>query len=555
MNGGVERKDACFRGPEQDRLARPELEQRLRDQTLKLEHALARQHYLAQQLEEEKRRSGAVEAAIPLALFESDRQGRIRNVNPAFVRLTRFTLEKIGGRSWCEVLISRADPQIVRNCKGAVQEQRPYVAEMQISRADGSSLWVLINAIPKFDAEGSFCGHIGTLTDITRQIQLLQALKDNERRLSEVSKEAELAMQAKSKFLDAASHDLRQPLQAASLFIAVLQNRVGEEQRRLILDKLQLSLNTLENLLKALLEVSELEAELGQPIASVFPVRELFFQLASEFAESAAEKRLRLRMVAPSLYLRTDRGYLERLLRNLLTNALSCTSEGKVLLGARRSGKSLRIEIWDTGESAPAPERENMVQNFDPFRTEHREEGLEVARAKRIARLLDSRLIIRTGPGRCSVSAFELPMALVSNQMDPRMSGWSPIQQNTGKVIVVIDDEVSVQESLALLLADWGHLPVVDSTAAGILDQLARRPVSPDLIIADYQLANGQLGTKAIAEIRHSCGGQIPAIMLTGDIAPERHISAQQKSYVLLHKPIGPEHLRVILGSLLGNRT
>ena len=146
-----------------------------------------------------------------------------------------------------------------------------------------------------------------------------------------------------------------------------------------------------------------------------------------------------------------------------------------------------------------------MVQNFDPFRTEHREEGLEVARAKRIARLLDSRLIIRTGPGRCSVSAFELPMALVSNQMDPRMSGWSPIQQNTGKVIVVIDDEVSVQESLALLLADWGHLPVVELTAAGILDQLARRPVSPDLIIADYQLANGQLGTKAIAEIRHSC--------------------------------------------------
>src|SRR5206468_3633338 len=113
MNGGVKREDACFHGPEQERLARPELEQRLRDQTLKLEHALARQHYLAQQLEEEKRRSGAVEAAIPLALFESDRQGRIRNVNPAFVRLTRFTIEKIGGRSWCEALVPRTDSQIV----------------------------------------------------------------------------------------------------------------------------------------------------------------------------------------------------------------------------------------------------------------------------------------------------------------------------------------------------------------------------------------------------------------------------------------------------------
>src|SRR5439155_3373943 len=125
-------------------------------------------------------------------------QGRVQNVNPAFVRLTRFSIETVGGRSWCELLVSGTDPQMVRNCEGAVQQQRPFVAEMQISRGDGSSLWVAIDAVPKFDTDGAFCGHIGTLIDGTRQKQLLQALEDSERRLSELSKEAELAKQAKS---------------------------------------------------------------------------------------------------------------------------------------------------------------------------------------------------------------------------------------------------------------------------------------------------------------------------------------------------------------------
>ena len=249
------------------------------------------------------------------------------------------------------------DPQIGHACMAAVQEQRAWIAETQISRGDGSSLWVLVEALPKFDRKGACNGHIVTLSDISREKQLLERLQENEARLEQARKEAELAAQAKAKFLEPQVTTLGKPLQAASLFIAVLQNRIDEAQRQLILDKLQKSLGALENLLRALLEISELEAELGQPIASVFSTAQLFLQLEEEFAAEAAAKNVRLRVFAPSCYLRTDRSYLERLVRNLLAHVLSCTSEGEVLLGARRRGNHLRVEIWDTGKQAPAPEQ------------------------------------------------------------------------------------------------------------------------------------------------------------------------------------------------------
>jgi PAS domain S-box-containing protein len=507
---------------------------------------------LEQRLGDRIRRSYALEAAIPLALIESGRDGRVQHANPAFLKLTRFTPEMVDGRRWCDVLLGCAESQIRRNCAAAVEEQRPWSAEAQVQRHGGPSFWAILDAVPKFDDAGGFSGHFVILTDISREKQLQQQLQESEAQVEQARKEAELASQAKTKFLDAASHDLRQPLQAASLFIAVLQNRVSEEQRRLILDKLQQSLSALENLLKALLDVSELEAEFGQPSASLFPIQELFLQLTGEFASDAAERNLRLRVLAPPFYLRTDRIYLDRLLRNLLGHALSSTKQEAVLLGARRRGNNLRIEVWDTGTETAVRDHDPMSDGLEHLRTGLREEGLEIARAKRIAKLLGSRLTLSSGPGRSRVSAFELPIALKPKQTPSGSKEGSAMQRKSGKVIIVIDDEVSVQESLAMLLADWGHEPVVDGTLAGILDQLAEKPITPDLIIADYQLAHGQIGTKAIEEIRHSCGRDIPAVVLTGDTAPERHISAQQKSYVLLHKPIGPEHLRVILGSLLG---
>ena len=212
--------------------------------------------------------------------------------------------------------------------------------------------------------DGVFRGHVGTVTDITHQKAVQDALRAGEMQLRLAKEEAERANLAKSKFLAAASHDLRQPLQAANLFMAALQNRVNEEERRFVLDKLQQSLSALENLFNALLDVSKLEAGVSQPTQSIFPVGELFIQLASEFAPRAAGAALALpggagfglsahRSVVPGAHPaqpRSQRGRLHR--------------AGRILLGARRRGRHLRIEVWDTGIGIPADKQEEIFDDF-----------------------------------------------------------------------------------------------------------------------------------------------------------------------------------------------
>ncbi len=524
--------------------AKEELEQRVRDRTAQLEESLAERARITAELEQQMRRVRAIEAAIPVGIFESDTEGRVTYVNAGLVGLTGYSFEQLSGHGWRILVIPDEADQTFLDWQRAVQEHQPHFDEARIRRSDGAPLWILSQAAPIFGPDGDFRGHVGTLTDITHQKQVQDALRAGEHQFREAKEQAERANLAKSKFLAAASHDLRQPLQAANLFLAVLENRVGEEERRFVLDKLRQSLIALDSLLNALLDVSKLEAGVSQPAPSVFPVGELLIQLASEFAPRAAERRLRFRVVASSLYLRTDRTFLERILRNLLSNALNYTEKGGILLGARRHGPNLRIEVWDSGIGIPAEKLDEIFEDFTQLGNEHRDRdrglGLGLAIVKRIAKLLDSPLTVRSSLGKGSVFACELPLALVPKQIAP-----------AGKLIAVIDDEASIREGLALLLSDWGHAPVVGSTLAEVLDKLSELAASPDLIIADYHLAGGQTGTEAIEELRRRCGQTIPAIILTGDTAPERLGAARRKDYSLLHKPIGQEHLRLVLGSLL----
>jgi PAS domain S-box-containing protein len=556
---GVGRDVTEFHRLEQELFrAKNELEQRVRERTAQLEEALTERARIADELERHNRRIRAIEHTISVGIFESDTAGRVIYSNAGLVDVTGFSEEKLAGYGWRNMLAPEGADKVFLGWQRAVQEHQPYFEEVHIRTPGGKHKWVLVQAAPMVGQDGVFRGHVGTLTDITHQKAVQEALRAGEHQLRQAKDEAERANLAKSKFLAAASHDLRQPLQAANLFMAVLQNRVGEEERRFVLDKLQQSLSALESLLNALLDVSKLEAGVSQPSPSVFPVGELFIQLASEFAPRAAERRLRFRVVPPSLYMRTDRTFLERILRNLLSNALAYTEQGGILLGARRRGKHLRIEVWDTGIGIPADKLDEIFEDFTQLGNEHRDRdrglGLGLAIVKRIAKLLDSRLTVRSVPGKGSVFACEIPLepspahekgAVPAAHRDHRPADL------TGKLIAVIDDEVSVREGLALLLSDWGHGPVLGSTTGEVLDQLSELGLSPDLIIADYQLAGGRTGAEAIEEIRRHCGRTVPAIVLTGDTAPEHLGAARRKGYILLHKPIGQEHLRLVLGSLL----
>ena len=190
-------------------------------------------------------------------------------------------------------------------------------------------------------------------------------------------------------------------------------------------------------------------------------------------------------------------------------------------------------------------------------RNEHRDRdrglGLGLAIVKRIAKLLDSPVSVRSIPGKGSVFACEAPLAVTPAAEERKESPPSGRERAsaTGKLIAVIDDELSVREGLSMLLSDWGHAPIVGSSILEVLDHLCELSLSPDVIIADYQLAGGQDGATAIEEIRRRFGRGIPAIVLTGDTAPEHLGAARKKGYILLHKPIGQEHLRFVLDSLL----
>ena len=554
---GVGRDVTEFHRLEQELFrAKNELEQRVRDRTAELEEALTERARIADELERHNRRIRAIEHTIAVGIFESDTAGRVVYSNAGLVDVTGFSEERLAGYGWRNILAPEGADKVFLSWQRAVQEHQPYFEEVHIRTPEGKHKWVLVQAAPMVGPDGVFRGHVGTVTDITHQKAVQDALRGGEMQLRQAKEEAERANLAKSKFLAAASHDLRQPLQAANLFMAVLQNRVNEEERRFVLDKLQQSLSALESLLNALLDVSKLEAGVHQPNPSVFPVGELFIQLASEFAPRAAERRLRFRVVPASVYLRTDRTFLERILRNLLSNALAYTEQGGILLGARRRGRHLRIEVWDTGIGIPADKLEEIFEDFSQLGNEHRDRdrglGLGLAIVKRIAKLLDSRVTVRSRPGKGSVFACDIPLAHPAPEAAPTAAEpGQPPTEGPGRLIAVIDDEVSVREGLALLLSDWGHAPVVGSTTAEVMDQLAELGLAPDLIIADYQLAGGRTGAEAIEEIRRQCGRNLPAIVLTGDTAPEHLGAARRKGYILLHKPIGQEHLRLVLGSLL----
>ncbi len=555
---GVGRDVTEFRRLEQELFhAKNELEQRVRERTSALERSLAERARIADELEQYNRRIRAIENAIPLGIFETDTEGKIVYSNAGLSELAGYPPEQLAGYGWRDVLIGKEAETVFLGWQRAVREEQPHFVEVLMETGGGRRRWVLCQATPMHGPDGSFRGHVGTLTDITHQKAVQDALRAGEAELRRAKDEAERANLAKSKFLAAASHDLRQPLQAASLFMAVLQNRVEEDERRFILDKLQQSLGALESLLNALLDVSKLEAGVSQPAPSVFQAGELLIQLASEFGPRAAERHLRFKLFAPLIYLRADRTFLERILRNLLSNALAYTKRGGILLGARRRGEAVRFEVWDTGIGIPADKLEEIFEDFTQLGTEHRDRdhglGLGLAIVKRIAKLLDSRITVRSIPGRGSMFACEVPMARVPHR-EPASTVARLGQRaaaSTGRLIAVIDDEISVREGLALLLADWGHGAVVGSSTREVLVQLAEMAAVPDLIIADYQHAGGQSGATAIEEVRRHASRNVPAIILTGDTAPEHLSAARRKGYILLHKPVGQEQLRLVLGSLL----
>jgi signal transduction histidine kinase len=411
-------------------------------------------------------------------------------------------------------------------------------------------------------------GFVTTLTDITPSVEAAEALERAnetlERRVRERTEEltrlnvalgrakaeADEANISKTRFLAAASHDILQPLNAARLYVTSLVERQRSGEDAGLIGNIDASLEAVEDILGALLDISRLDTGAMKPEITSCRIDDLFRQLEVEFMPLAREKGLRLKFVPSSLAVRSDRRLLRRLLQNLVSNAVKYTPGGEVLVGCRRRGKNVRIDVYDTGLGIPETERRVIFREF------HRlDQGAKVARGlglglsivERIARVLDHKVDLRSRLGEGSHFSVEVPGA-AALPSQPVQSGAARMESSRlgDLTVLCIDNEPKILDGMETLLVGWGcavlkapDLKSAETTSAGAQS-------IPNGLLVDYHLDDGN-GIDAITQLRHRLGESLPAILITADRSMRVRDDARTRDIQVLHKPVKPAALRALL--------
>jgi signal transduction histidine kinase len=377
-----------------------------------------------------------------------------------------------------------------------------------------------------------------------------------EGKVEERTRQLQMANLSKSRFLAAASHDLRQPLHALNLFVAQLRTETDHAERGRLAGKIGAAVADMNALFNSLLDISSLDAGALKAEITDFPIAGVLRRIEATFAPAAREKGLRLRVVPSSAWIRSDVILLGRILMNLVSNAVQYTSSGGIVVGCRRVGGRLRVEVCDSGVGIPADQQRSIFDEFYRVSDAERERGdglgLGLAIVKRLCTLLDHPVSLSSIPGKGSRFAFSVPMAPAVERLRPLPPALAaPPDPLHDRLIVVIDDDALVLDGTGGLLKSWGCRVVTAES-----EQAARTHLDgnvPDLIISDFRLREGQTGIDAIAALREAFSVSIPAFLISGDISPERLHEAQAGGLHLLHKPVNPMTLRAMISRLLRN--
>jgi signal transduction histidine kinase/ActR/RegA family two-component response regulator len=370
------------------------------------------------------------------------------------------------------------------------------------------------------------------------------------------TRELELANTFKSRFLAAASHDLRQPLHALNLFVAQLRARLEAGEHGTLIAQIDAAVNAMNELFNALLDMSKLEAGVLKPELGDFPVERVFKRIENTFAASAREKELRFSVVGSTAWIRSDFILVERILLNLVSNAVRYTTQGGVVVGCRRRGDRVRIDVIDSGPGIPEDQRQNVFGEFYRLAAEEQPRhrgglGLGLSIVERLGKLLGHPIELASVIGRGSRFSVLLPQAerreLPADTAPAAAVVTSP---SRGKLVLVIDDDTLVLEGMRGILESWGCDVTLAQSGTEALARLARLDRTPDLVISDYQLAEGESGIEAIEAVRRAVGSAVTAFLISGDTAPERLRDAAASNYLLLHKPVSPMALRAVLNRL-----
>jgi PAS domain S-box-containing protein len=534
---------------------------RLIDQNRRLTHSEAAVRQSAVLLQASEVRLQSIFDASPDALLICDGQGSIVMGNQRVESLFGYTMDELLGQR-VEVLLpvrDQASHPALRNAFVTAPTSRPMGAGrcLKARRKDGSEYDVEISLSPIRTDQGLFIA--SALRDITQrklaEAELAQHRDRLEERvasrtheLAEAKATAERANNAKSRFLAAASHDLRQPLSALSMYAGLLSDSRPPSGK--MLANIKDCIGSLSALLTDLLDLSKLEAGVVTPKIHDFSMAQTLASLESDHTPQANVKGLQLRLRASNWTVRSDPVLLRRILGNLIENAIRYTERGGVLVACRRRQGKTWVEVWDSGIGIAPDKTTEIFEEFKQLGDQARNNGsgLGLAIVARTAALLELHIKVRSWPGRGSVFAIELPLGLAA-PANPAPAPAPPAPRAVHALrIALVDDNEMVRTALSACLDMLGYQVVAADSQAALLTELGT--LAPDIVLSDYRLTQGETGFDVITAVRTSFGSEIPALLVTGDTDPALLRSMTERGILVLHKPLELETLQTVLENL-----
>ena len=461
----------------------------------------------------------------------------IRLFTPATKSLFNIITTDIG-RPLADLKPLAVDDTLLDEAKAVIGNGVPLEREIE---ADTGS-WYLRRILPYRIAEQKADGVVVMFSDITERKHISVALNVAKRA-------AELANVAKSRFLAAASHDIRQPLQTLLLLQGALAKTVESGPAQNLISRLDEALGAMTEILNSLLDINQIEAGTVQAVKVIFPINIILDHILSGCSDHAEAKGLELRIVRSSAWTDSDPRLLEQIVRNLVNNAIKYTTQGKILIGCRRRGAMMQIKVHDTGIGIANAELGAIFEEYhqidNPARDRTRGLGLGLSIVQSLGQLLGHAVSVRSIVGRGSVFSVMVPRLAAPADSPTVPNLHQPVEESTSHTgaILLIEDEPEMRGLLTQLLSGEGHrvMGVPDGVAAR--DLVLRREFRPDLVLSDYNLPNGMNGLEAAAALRGLLGHRLPVIILTGEISTGTLRDIAFQGCVHLHKPVKPQEL------------
>jgi two-component system CheB/CheR fusion protein len=454
------------------------------------------------------------------------------------------------GRPLADLHSLAGDTALLSDARTILQTSLPIEREIEVRRDAQKSAWFIRRVSLYRGDDNHMQGVVITFTDITERKFATSAVQD-------AQIQAESANLAKSRFLAAASHDLRQPLQTLVLLQGLLTKKAEGTETEKLVALLEPTLSAMSGMLNTLLDINQIDAGTVQPERRVFAVDEILSRLNDEFSYLAQAQDVGLRVVRSGLFVQSDPRLLEQMLRNLLSNALKYTRSGRVLMDCRRSAQWVRIEIWDTGIGIPEAELAAIFDEYHQVGNAARDRnhglGLGLSIVQRLAKLLGHRVRVRSTLGRGSMFAIEIARprddAMAPGHLEEADAPPAP----TGRVgtILVLEDDNDLRALLEQSLLEEGHLVAAVADGAAALALVERGGLRPDLILADFNLPGGIDGLTISVALRMRLQSQVPVIILTGDISTTTLREVAKLGYAQLNKPVKLAELTCLIATML----